>query len=130
MVNGSEMKINIGSYANWESTQVIFTISAIIHIKVNQFPAAGTDSNIAELHARRSVALGVDSNGQLKYFWKNGSGSWDEKFNSGLILDLNTNYFIRFTYSRSDATKSHSSFIIEIEDQKINGSFNDGKFIY
>ena len=127
MISGSEMKIKIGSYANWESTQVIFTISAIIHIKVTIFPAAGTVSNIAELHARRSVALGVDSDGKLIYFWKNSLGYWEEKFNSGLKLNLNTNYFVRFTYSRSDATEIHSSFIIEIEDETINGSFNDGK---
>ena len=39
IVDQSSMKIKIGSYANWENNQVIYSITAVIAIRIDAYPS-------------------------------------------------------------------------------------------
>jgi hypothetical protein len=106
----SEMRVKINSYANWLDTQVVYTITAIIKIKLINLPSTGF-INILRLIGRRSVGLGIKSNGELVFTHKN-TGGWANYYETSVNLTTNTDHFVRFTFSRSDVTLETAGFVL------------------
>jgi hypothetical protein len=64
VVAGSRMEIKVGSYSNWESTQVVYSITAVVAIKL-KIMTTSDFSNMFRFKSRKTIGLGVTNTGEL-----------------------------------------------------------------
>lgn len=82
IVPGSKMSINVYTYANWEVTQVVYTLTTIVKIKILTLPSSGFETIIV-FNGKRPVGLAVSSTGKLFITYKK-SGDWVKHIDTAL----------------------------------------------
>jgi len=103
IVTDSQMRIDVSSYARWDNTEVVFTLTLVAKVKILVHPAAV--SNFIVIEGNRSIALAINAVGELILTYLDaGTMMWTSAYSSSISLAVGETAFIRFTYSVSDVT--------------------------
>ncbi len=117
------------TYAEWEPTQVVYSISVVARVEVVTFPTGLNHSPIIAITGRYTVGVSVNANFQLSCFTISNSLTPSTMTRTSTLTPVTLSYgenYIRFTYTRSDVSEVSASCVIETDTGLLSGAIIPG----